>query len=47
MFGESERVSKDRRTHSFVVGSNHSFDKELVNRLPEGPEVAKSGLGLR
>lgn len=34
VFGESERVSKDSRAHSFVVGSNDSFDEELVNSLP-------------
>ena len=47
MFGESERVSKDRRTHAFLMGSNDSFDEELVDGLAEGPEVAKSSLGLR
>ncbi len=34
VFGESERVSKDSRAHSFVVGSNDSFNEELVNSLP-------------
>ena len=47
LFGESERVSKARRAHSFVVGSNDSFDEELVDRLLEGPEVTNSSFGLR
>lgn len=47
MFGESERVSKACRAHSFVMGSNDSFYKELVNGLPEGPEVTNSSFGLR
>lgn len=47
MLGEPERVSKACRAHSFVVGSNDSFDEELVDGLPEGPEVTNSSFGLR